>query len=317
MIKDYIYRHIAPNGKSYIGITKQSPERRFQNGMGYKTQEVFWRAICKYGWSSFSHEILEEGLTEKQASDREDYYIREVYHSFAPDGYNVAEGGTTGKKLVKPIIQYYRDEPVNFFEGISFASKCLGIAQATIHSHLGKDCAVGGYYFEQLRAMHTYDIPLEYWEIFDERHYHIQDVVAEALHETTVTRNLKGSKPINKYDLGGHYICTFPSIAEACKSVSSGKGDAIRAAVNPKRQGDTAYGFLWKYDDGKHNDIEPLRYKVKKAVLQIDPATGDLINEFDSIAKAARTLHTGINQISEACKGIRETWHGFIWRYKE
>ena len=63
----YVYRHISPNGKSYIGITKQEPTRRFQNGNGYKTQRAFYRAIQKYGWDSFKHEILEEGLTEKEA----------------------------------------------------------------------------------------------------------------------------------------------------------------------------------------------------------------------------------------------------------
>ena len=283
-----VYRHIAPNGKSYIGITKQSPERRFQNGMGYSTQEVFWRAICKYGWNSFSHEILEAGLTEKQASEREDYYIREVYHSFAPNGYNVAEGGTTGKKLVRPIIQYFNNEPVNFFEGISSASKYLGIAQATIHSHMGKDCSVRGYHFEQLSAIHTYDIPQELWEIRDERHYRIQNVIAAELHETTVTRNLKGAKPINKYDMAGHYICTFSSLKDACNSIPSCKGEAIRAAVNPNRQGDTAYGFLWRYDNGEHSDIEPFRYKVKRAVLQIDPVTGKVLNEYDSMVDGGR-----------------------------
>lgn len=311
-----VYRHIAPNGKCYIGITKQEPERRFQNGMGYKTQEVFWRAINKYGWDSFKHEILESGLTEKRASELEDHYIKNVYHSFAPNGYNTAEGGIKGKNLTKPIIQYYNNEPVNFFEGISYASKCLGIAQQTIRSHIGKNNAVGGYHFEQMNPIHTYDIPQEYWELNSEEHYNIQTVVAKELHETTIARNLKGSKAINKYDLEGHYICTFPSIAEACASISTGKGDAIRAVVNPNRQGDSAYGFMWKYDDGNHEDIHPIKYKMKKSVLQINPDTGDVIQEYESISKAAKALHTGINQISEACKGVRKTWHGYIWKYK-
>ena len=55
------------NDKCYIGITCQSkPERRWQNGLGYKTQ-FFYRAIEKYGWDGFNHIILHKGLSENQA----------------------------------------------------------------------------------------------------------------------------------------------------------------------------------------------------------------------------------------------------------
>ena len=50
--------------------------------------------------------------------------------------------------------------------------------------------------------------------------------------------------------------------------------------------------------------------------LPYNPDTGDVIQEYESISKAAKALHTGINQISEACKGVRKTWHGYIWKYK-
>ena len=45
------------NGKRYVGITKQKPETRWNNGKGYSTQ-YFKRAIDKYGWEEFTHEIL-------------------------------------------------------------------------------------------------------------------------------------------------------------------------------------------------------------------------------------------------------------------
>ena len=64
-----VYKHKAPNEKIYIGITSQDPERRWQNGYGYATQQLFWRAIQKYGWENIQHEILEENLT-KEVIDR-------------------------------------------------------------------------------------------------------------------------------------------------------------------------------------------------------------------------------------------------------
>lgn len=311
-----VYRHISPNGKSYIGITKQDPERRFQSGNGYKTQAPFWRAIVKYGWENFKHEVLEQGLTEKEASEREKYYIEEVFHSFAPKGYNVAEGGTTGRKIVNPIIQYYYGDAVNFFESITKASRLLGIALETIHSHEGEENAVNGYWFEHLPPMHTYEIPSQYLLLIDESHYDMKSVIADNLREVTITRNLTGSKPINKYDLNGHYICSYQSIAEARKSIKGSDGGGICAAVNPNRQGDAAYGYMWRYDTGDHSDIEPIKYKKKHAVLQIDAKTGQVIKEYPSMSSAARAIHSSTAQIGQACRGERDTWHGFVWRIK-
>lgn len=94
-----IYKHTnLINGKSYIGLTKQEPERRWQNGYGYsQTQPYFYNAIQKYGWDNFEHEILEENLeTFEQAAKRETYWIA-FYHTWVNDpacmGYNLSSGG--------------------------------------------------------------------------------------------------------------------------------------------------------------------------------------------------------------------------------
>lgn len=95
--KYYIYKHTFPNGKIYIGITRQNkPEDRWMNGRGYnnKCQIVMWRAIQKYGWKSIKHEILHDGLEEQEAKELEVYYITQVYHSnLKQHGYNQTIGG--------------------------------------------------------------------------------------------------------------------------------------------------------------------------------------------------------------------------------
>ena len=65
--KYLVYKHTAPNGKVYIGITSQSPQRRFNNGRGYYHNDHFKRAIEKYGWKGFSHEILTEDLNARRS----------------------------------------------------------------------------------------------------------------------------------------------------------------------------------------------------------------------------------------------------------
>lgn len=88
-----VYKHTAPNGKVYIGITGRKPEKRWDNGNGYKGNEHFYRAIRKYTWKNFKHDILETGLTKEQACDKEIELIA-YYDSTNPDkGYNHSIGG--------------------------------------------------------------------------------------------------------------------------------------------------------------------------------------------------------------------------------
>jgi group I intron endonuclease len=89
MIK--IYKHTNKiNGKSYIGITKGELKRRWRkNGDGYKLNRVFYKAIKKYGWENFDHEVLELVEDYKEALLKESKYI-EFYNS-VKNGYNISE----------------------------------------------------------------------------------------------------------------------------------------------------------------------------------------------------------------------------------
>ena len=93
-----IYKHTTPSGKVYIGLTSKEVEERWLNGRGYKRNNHFWNAICKYGWDEIQHDILETGLSKTEASEAEKKYIA-LYRSCEPNhGYNLTEGGETGIK---------------------------------------------------------------------------------------------------------------------------------------------------------------------------------------------------------------------------
>lgn len=68
-----VYCHtLTIDNRKYIGITSIKPILRWRkNGQGYKDNDYFYRAILKYGWNKFEHEILYEGLTEKEAKQKE------------------------------------------------------------------------------------------------------------------------------------------------------------------------------------------------------------------------------------------------------
>lgn len=89
-----VYKHTAPNGKVYIGITKRKPKKRWECGKGYKCNHHFYSAIQKYGWENFSHEILLSGLTKEQAEKDEIRLIKEYQSANPSHGYNLRLGGS-------------------------------------------------------------------------------------------------------------------------------------------------------------------------------------------------------------------------------
>lgn len=54
---NYVYMHIFPNGKKYVGCCIDCT-MRWQNGNGYKTNIFMYNDILKYGWENIEHIIL-------------------------------------------------------------------------------------------------------------------------------------------------------------------------------------------------------------------------------------------------------------------
>lgn len=91
---DYcVYVHTFPNGKRYVGITSQLPERRWKNGHAYHGQSYVWNAISKYGWHNIRHDVLYTGLTKFEACAIERQLIHEWRTAEKEYGYNIALGG--------------------------------------------------------------------------------------------------------------------------------------------------------------------------------------------------------------------------------
>jgi len=99
-MKGYIYKHTSPSGKSYIGQTYQKTAIRWRTeGKGYIVCSLFYKAIRKYGWENFTHDILEEIEFEdiKILNQLEEDYIIK-FNTLAPNGYNLKTFG--GNALV-------------------------------------------------------------------------------------------------------------------------------------------------------------------------------------------------------------------------
>lgn len=94
-----VYKHTSPSGKVYIGITSKRPEKRWDNGRGYKHSPHLRAAIEKYGWDAFQHDILAEGLTKEAACAMEIRLIAEYNSTDRRYGYNADNGGTAPGRM--------------------------------------------------------------------------------------------------------------------------------------------------------------------------------------------------------------------------
>lgn len=92
----YVYKHTSPSNKVYIGITINPKHRWEMGGKRYIKNDHFARAIKKYGWDNFKHEILFEGLTLEEANEKEVELIRNYRSNERSFGYNLQNGGSNG-----------------------------------------------------------------------------------------------------------------------------------------------------------------------------------------------------------------------------
>lgn len=188
-MKFIVYKHTSPSGKVYIGITSQNPLKRWQNGRGYIHNEYFYRAILKYGWLNFKHEILCEELNKEEAELEEIELIKQYKSNQKEFGYNIQSGGNyagkhseetkrkfseiyRGRKatkqakenmskahIVRQVVQLNDNgEVLAIWNGCKTASKALGIPFQNIQEcvkHKGRRKHAGGYVWRYIDDVHV------------------------------------------------------------------------------------------------------------------------------------------------------------------
>ena len=129
MKKEYcVYVHINKvNQKRYVGITSQKPEKRWNNGENYQCNKYFTRAIKKYGWDNFDHEIIMEGLSKEDACNWEVALIAQWKTTDRSRGYNICQGGDGCSEInMRPVNQYSLDGKfIKHWNSIKEADKAL------------------------------------------------------------------------------------------------------------------------------------------------------------------------------------------------
>lgn len=109
----YLIRNVV-NHKVYVGQTKQSPQKRWNEHIRASKSEIkrspkLYNAINKYGLCMFDFEVISEvfGSTEKELKDKlnrlEIYFIN--YYKSTEWGYNLTIGGNQVANTSETIMK--------------------------------------------------------------------------------------------------------------------------------------------------------------------------------------------------------------------
>ena len=297
MTKWIIYKHTAPNGKCYIGQTKQHPEDRWQNGHGYEHNVHFFRAIQKYGWDSFDHTIIESNInSQDEANEREIFWIN-YFDSFA-NGYNLTKGGENHDHLGIPVLQIDVTtlKIANSFLTMRSAESATGVD----HTQIAKCCTAdkrgvmaGGFYWC------FQDDWFEGWKPKERKKANIPK---------------KSIYQIEKVGENFQVVAKFESglLAESMTGIPCGR---INRVCHHKSY-ITAGGFYWCFVEEWSENWHPMAPKDEKAVVRISKIDLTEIKIYPMISLAARdnSIKSG-EMISRACQGKVISTGGFYWCY--
>lgn len=207
-----VYKHTAPNGKVYIGITSQPVERRWQHGYGYAGNEHFTRAIMKYGWDNIRHEVLFTGLDMEIAVQLEKYFIVE-YCAFDPAfGYNKDIGGGAIKKHC-------------------WQTRAKMSRKAVENNNADR--------------LHTREVIAR--RAISQKGHIVSDETRRRIGDSHRGAKSVSAKRVLQLDLSGNAIRLWPCIMDVERECGYKNASISRCCKGGRP---TAYGYIWRYADG-------------------------------------------------------------------
>lgn len=297
-----VYMHTSPNGKRYIGITRQeNPERRWgSSGCGYVDNKHFWRAIQKYGWNNFLHEVLFDGLTKEEAEQKEKELIAYYDSTDQTKGYNItAGGGYNINAILRPVKQYTSDGAfIQEYESIKYGSIVTNINKSAISLCCNNKAKLAGGCIWQFSDV----------ELTEE---HIDWCNSDKRSENCIA--------VHKYSMNGEFIQEYKSMTIAALENDTSLTSILLCC---KGEYKTVANSIWRYA-WEELTQEHIKWcntlssdSVKKEINQY-LKDGTFVCTYDSIEEAH--LKTNINRcsISACCRNEYKTAGNFLWRFSD
>lgn len=245
----YLYLHVFPNNKRYVGITRQNPSRRWRNGMGYKTQILMYRAILKYGWDNIEHFILFSSLSKEEAETKEIEFITQFETNNTKYGYNIANGGNTNcvSEKTKQKISISAKKRAKEFGGAMLghhhseeSKKMMSLAKQGANNYM---------FGNKITKEHKKAISIAQKGkiVSEETRIKLSKSLQGLLvgEKSPIYNKHPLSKKISQYTIDGTFIKTYISPADAERQTGIGY-HAIRN--NCIGKSNSSGGYRWKYE---------------------------------------------------------------------
>lgn len=335
----YIYSHTSPSGKIYIGQTVNIKRRWGSKGQHYMDkkkngeyiQRTFARAIAKYGWDNFTHEILLEGISKSEADYAEKYLIK--WYKLHKKSYNITDGGEGCCGIKNPMSEERRkaqSERLKIYHPMrgkhhtpEAMAKIIYANQHRVYTEEQKAAMAERARINSLGRKHTEESKAK---MRDYRKQHPETWIGGW-----------NKKEVFQYDLNGNYITSYPSAFEASIKLIGKEccGDIFRCIEGKVA---SAFGFVWR--DKKEEYIDLSKYKIvhtKKGARLIDMSYegrmkrrkghGKPVNQYSLDGKYIATYNSTIDAseqvgidhtaIGKCCnhKPKAKSAKGFLWEY--
>ena len=292
------------NNKKYVGQTCQKPESRWGNqGCGYKGCLLFERAIQKYGWDNFEHEIVYDGLTQDEANYYEEMLI-EQYHTTDSDfGYNIRSGGSHMLGLDNPFYGKHHTDETKSKMSQERIGKYTGKNNPNYNNH-----KLAGKNNPNSKSLKQYTTDGQFIQEFACSGDALKSLGLDCNTSNNITKNCRQMK-----GTAFGYIWLFSG--EEYKLEEKVKNAIYHV---PKGADNPQYG---RKLSSEHKQKIGLKSAGKsnpsaKSVAQYD-LDGNLIKKWDYCKEAAIALGNPqkVSSIVACARGRRKTAYGYIWKY--
>lgn len=272
-MKGIIYKYTFPDGKVYIGQTR-NPEKRKRDHINPKTGPVnigFWEAYQRFG--TYEYEVICEIESDNedelvgQLNRLESGYIYQYKADNPEYGYNRVSYGTVKRKANVILKRIYNDIQEDFFNSEmqlfeSAEEKIWRTKQPLTEEEffLITEAYPDDLWFDSLKSFDfknlrknriTEDIRFNLDEhlgfvrnaIWECSHFVAEEYVRE--HGRQIIDDVQSARAIVQIDKKGNVVREFSSFLEICQAFNVPRPDNVRNVLNGKQK--SAYGYYWKY----------------------------------------------------------------------
>ena len=272
-MKGIIYKYTFPDGKGYIGQTR-NPEKRMRDHIDPKIGPIntgFWEAYQRFG--TYKYEIIREieSNNEDELIDLlnrwESGYIYQYKADNPKYGYNRTSYGTVRrnndvvlKRVYNSILEDFLNSEMQLFESASEkiwrTKKPLTEEELFIITEKYPD----EFFFDGLKSFDFKNLRknriTESIEFCLEEHLgFIRNAIGERSqyiaeqyvreHGRQIISEVQSARTIVQIDKEGNVVREFTSFLEICQAFNVPRADNVRNVLKGKQK--SAYGYYWKY----------------------------------------------------------------------